>query len=76
MRIQARFLSFELGHGFVIRHSCFVICHRLAGELPDRVATCQCNPLQVPEREASRHSQMQRMAATISATQLRPIGIV
>jgi hypothetical protein len=32
--------------------------------------------LHVPEREASRHIQMQRMAATISATQLTPIGIV
>ena len=29
-----------------------------------------------PDREASRHSHTQRMAATIRAIQLRPIGIV
>ena len=30
----------------------------------------------VPARDESRHSHMQRMVATISAIQLRPIGIV
>jgi len=34
------------------------------------------NALTIQRGEASRHIQIQRMAATISATQLRPIGMV
>ena len=65
----------EAGFGpFVIRPSCFVICRRPCVGAIDWLATAM-EFSHVPLREESRHSQMQMMAAMMSATQLTPIGI-
>jgi hypothetical protein len=63
----------EAGFGpFVIRASSFA--EDLASK-PSIVWATAMERSHVPVREESRHSQMQRMAAMISATQLTPIGI-
>ena len=75
IRMTNEFPNDEAGFGpFVIRHSCFVICRRLCVGAIDWLATVM-ELSHVPLCDESRHSQMQRMAAMMSATQLTPIGI-
>ena len=66
--------SFVINSTFDIRHSCFVICRRLWVGAAHWLATAM-ELSHVPVRDESRHSQMQMMAAMMSATQLTPIGI-
>lgn len=73
---EAGFGPFVIRPLSLIRHwtLCFVICRRPCVGAIDWLATA-LELSHVPLCDESRHSQMQRMAAMMSATQLTPIGI-
>ena len=75
IQMTKEFPNDEAGFGpFVIRHSCFVICRGPCVGAIDGLATAM-ELSHVPLCDESRHSQIQMMAAMMSATQLTPIGI-